>query len=92
VLDSAILSCLFLFAFSAPLSIAATQTAWLLGMAFWLIPVPALLAEWTQVMEESAGATQTAFEHINSAFQTHGAPADSRRVRTASRPARVQPA
>jgi hypothetical protein len=37
VLDSAILSCLFLFAFAAPLSIAATQTAWLLGMAFWLL-------------------------------------------------------
>jgi len=36
-LDTAILSCLFLFAFSAPLSIAATQTAWLLGMAFWLL-------------------------------------------------------
>jgi len=60
--------------------------ALVLGIAFWLIPVPALLAEWTQVMEGSSDATQTAFEHINSAFQTHGAPADSRRVRTASRP------
>jgi hypothetical protein len=60
--------------------------ALVLGIAFWLIPVPALLAEWTQVLEESSDATQTAFEHINSAFQAHGAPADSRRVRTASRP------
>ena len=60
--------------------------ALVLGIAFWLIPVPALLAEWTQVMEESSDATQTAFEHINSAFQAHGAPVDSRRVRTASRP------
>jgi len=37
VLDSAIVACLFLFAVAAPNSIAATQTAWLLGMAFWLL-------------------------------------------------------
>lgn len=37
VLDNAILACLFLFAFAAPLSIAGTQTAWLLGMALWLL-------------------------------------------------------
>src|SRR6266849_9908196 len=36
-LDGAILACLFLFAIAAPNSIAATQTAWLLGMAFWLL-------------------------------------------------------
>ena len=36
-LDSAIVICLFLFAVAAPNSIAATQTAWLLGMAFWLL-------------------------------------------------------
>ena len=60
--------------------------ALVLGIAFWLIPVPALLAEWTQVMEESSDATQTAFDHINSAFQADGAPVDSLRVRTASRP------
>jgi hypothetical protein len=60
--------------------------ALVLGIAFWLIPVPALLAEWTQVMEESSDATQTAFDHINSAFQAHDAPVDSLRTRTASRP------
>lgn len=37
LLDSAIVACLFLFAAAAPNSIAATQTAWLLGMAFWLL-------------------------------------------------------
>ncbi|HBB86449.1 MAG TPA: hypothetical protein DC047_02405 [Blastocatellia bacterium] len=37
LLDSAIIACLFLFAVAAPNSIAATQTAWLLGMAFWLL-------------------------------------------------------
>jgi hypothetical protein len=37
VLDSAIVACLFLFAAAAPNSIAVTQAAWLLGMAFWLL-------------------------------------------------------
>ncbi len=37
LLDKAIVGCLFLFAVSAPNSIAATQTAWLLGMALWLV-------------------------------------------------------
>ncbi len=60
--------------------------ALVLAIPFWLIPVPALLAEWSQVMEQSSDATQTAFEHINSAFQAHGAPVDSLRARTVSRP------
>ena len=36
-LDRLIIGCLFLFAVAAPHSIAATQTAWLLGMLFWVI-------------------------------------------------------
>ena len=36
--------------------------ALVLAIPFWLIPVPALLAEWSQVMEQSSEATQTAFE------------------------------
>src|ERR1700722_5278127 len=60
--------------------------ALVLAILFWLIPVPALLAEWTQVIGESSDATQTAFDHINSAFQADDAPVDSVRVRTASRP------
>jgi O-antigen ligase len=35
-LDRAIIACLFLLAVFAPHSIAATQAAWLLGMAFWV--------------------------------------------------------
>ena len=35
-LDRGILACLFLIAVFAPHSIAATQTAWLLGMALWV--------------------------------------------------------
>ena len=37
LVDTAILAFLFLFAAAAPNSIAATQTAWLIGMALWLI-------------------------------------------------------
>ncbi len=37
VLDGAILAILFLFAVAAPNSIAATQTAWLLGLTVWLL-------------------------------------------------------
>jgi O-antigen ligase len=33
----ALLACLFLLAFSAPISIAATQTAWALALFFWII-------------------------------------------------------
>ncbi len=59
--------------------------ALVLAIPFWLIPVPALLAEWSRVLEQRADATQTAFEHINSAFQAQGTPVDSLRVRAASR-------
>lgn len=37
VLDVAIVASLFLFTLAAPISIAATQGAWLLGMLFWLV-------------------------------------------------------
>ncbi len=59
--------------------------ALVLGIPFWLIPVPALLAEWSTAMKQSSQATETAFEHINSAFQAQSAQVDSLRVRTISR-------
>src|SRR5689334_18689639 len=48
VLERAIIGCLILIALFAPHSIAVTQTAWLLGLVFWLArfavyPRPALL-------------------------------------------------
>ena len=36
-LEKAVVACLFLFVAFAPHSIAVTQTAWLLGMLFWVI-------------------------------------------------------
>lgn len=37
ILDRAIVVCLFIFAFAAPHSIAATQTIWLVGMVLWVV-------------------------------------------------------
>jgi hypothetical protein len=59
--------------------------ALVLAILFWLIPVPALLTEWSLLMEQGSDAAELAFEQINSAFGTHGAPLDSQRVRTVSR-------
>jgi hypothetical protein len=65
------------------------DSVWLVALAlavlFWLIPVPALLTEWSLLMEQGSAAAQLAFEQINSAFGTHGAALDSQRVRTVSR-------
>jgi len=36
-LDRVILAALFLFTFAAPISIAAAQFAWALGLLFWLL-------------------------------------------------------
>jgi hypothetical protein len=59
--------------------------ALVLAILFWLIPVPALLTEWSLLMEQGSDAARLAFEQINSAFVTHGAPLDSQRVQTVSR-------
>ncbi len=56
--------------------------ALILAIPFWLIPVPALLADWSQVMEQGADAAGRAVEHINSAFQAQGIPVDSLRTRS----------
>jgi hypothetical protein len=61
------------------------RVALVLAILFFLIPVPALLTEWSLLMEQSSDAAQMAFEQINSAFGTHGVPLDSQRVRTVSR-------
>src|SRR2546427_4401944 len=37
VIDNAILVCLFLFVIFAPHSIAATQTAWIVGLLLWVV-------------------------------------------------------
>ncbi|HEY9243274.1 MAG TPA: hypothetical protein VIP48_14905 [Streptosporangiaceae bacterium] len=62
-----------------------TDSLWLLALIlaslFWVIPVPALLGQWSVLVENSADASRPAFEHIATAFREHDAPLDSLAVR-----------
>lgn len=63
---------------------------WMAALAvailFWIIPVPALLGQWTMLVEKSADASGAAFEHIATAFRDHDVPLDSLQVRAVSPP------
>ncbi|HEY5989099.1 MAG TPA: zinc ribbon domain-containing protein [Streptosporangiaceae bacterium] len=48
---------------------------------FWLLPVPALLTQWSLMVEHKSAAASTVFRHITSAFNQHHTPLDSLRVR-----------
>ena len=66
------------------------DSPWLAALAlailFWIIPVPALLGQWTMLVESSADASTAAFEHIAMAFRDHDAPLDSLEVPAVSPP------
>ena len=66
------------------------QSLWLVGLVlaslFWAIPVPALLGQWSMLVENSADASSSVFEHIATAFREHDAPLDVLDVRTVSPP------
>ena len=66
----------------ASLWVAALAVA----IPFWIIPVPALLGQWTMLVENSADASGAAFEHIATAFRDHDVPLDSLDVRAVSPP------
>jgi hypothetical protein len=66
----------------ASLWVAALAVA----ISFWIIPVPALLGQWTMLVENSADASGAAFEHIATAFRDHDVPLDSLDVRAVSPP------
>lgn len=67
-----------------------TASLWLVALAlaslFWIIPVPALLGQWSVLVESSAEASRPAFEHIATALRDHDAPLDSLDVRAVSPP------
>lgn len=67
-----------------------TASLWLVALAlaglFWIIPVPALLGQWSVLVESSADASRPAFEHIATALREHDAPLDSLDVRAVSPP------
>ena len=96
LLIEAVLTLSFLFAAVAGTKLGPAlrlemDSLWLvalvLAILFWLIPVPALLAEWSLIMEQGADAAHPAFARIHSAFQAHGSLVDSLRLRSVSRPA-----
>lgn len=64
------------------------QSLWLVALVlaslFWIIPVPALLGQWSMLVESGADASSSVFEHIATAFREHDVPLDVLDVRTVS--------
>lgn len=57
-----------------------------LAALFWLIPVPALLAQWSLLVQHRGDAAGSAFGHIDAAFRQHQTPLDSLQKKTMSPP------
>lgn len=58
--------------------------AWFL--AIWLLPVPAMLAQWSRLTSYRAPAAGLVFGYVNEMLDHHATPFDSRRVRPLSLP------
>jgi hypothetical protein len=72
-----------------PLKVVGSITVLLviaLTLAFWLLPVPALLGEWSRLLCFQAPAAQTALGHIREALDRHAIPSDTIDVRPISPP------
>jgi hypothetical protein len=57
-----------------------------LAALFWLLPVPALLTQWSLMVEHKSAAANTVFRHITLAFNQHATPLDSLKVRNLAPP------
>jgi hypothetical protein len=57
-----------------------------LTLAFWLLPVPALLGEWSRLLSFQAPAAETALGHVREALDRHAIPRDTIGVRPISPP------
>jgi hypothetical protein len=62
-------------------SVCGGLLALALTILFWLLPVPALLAQWSLLVDHEAAAAETAFVHITAALQGHETPLDAMNVR-----------
>jgi hypothetical protein len=62
-------------------TISTTLFSLALAILFWLLPVPALLAQWSLLVNHKAEAAETAFAHITAALQDHETPLDTVGVR-----------
>ncbi len=89
------MSVFFLLLGIAGLGVTRTFSAWVifdillslvLWVLFWLIPVPALLTQWSLLVQHRAGAAGTAFAYIDAAFRRHETPLDLLQARTLSPP------
>ena len=89
------MSVFFLVLGIAGLGVTRTFSAWVifdtllslvLWVLFWLIPVPALLTQWSLLVQHRAGAAGTAFAYIDAAFRRHETPLDLLQTRSLSPP------
>ena len=62
--------------------ISLKVVAVILVIPFWLIPVSALLGQWTVLVEGSRDTAKETFQRMSAAFSEHGAPVDSVEVHT----------
>jgi hypothetical protein len=88
-IDTVILVLTLFAARSSALGIMGTiaPLSWLVLVAlFWLLPVPALVGQRTQLLTYRASAAARAFEYISHAFDEHATPRDSLRVRMITAP------
>jgi hypothetical protein len=57
-----------------------------LAALFWLLPIPALLAQWSLLLQHKADAVETAFAHVDVAFRQHQTPLDILQKKSISPP------
>jgi hypothetical protein len=62
-------------------SVGGALISIVLAAGFWLLPVPALLAQWSLLVNDRAAAVETAFAHITEALRAHQTPFDTIAVR-----------
>jgi hypothetical protein len=62
--------------------ISLISVALVLAIPFWLIPVSALLGQWTMLAESRADTAKETFQRMSLAFSEHEIPVDSLEIRT----------
>lgn len=94
-LAQVVMSVFFLLLGIAGLGVTRAFSTWVifdtllslvLWVLFWLIPVPALLTQWSLLVQHRAGAAGSAFAYIDAAFRRHETPLDLLQTRTLSPP------
>ena len=85
-----LLSLFFSLAFIATRDTSVFEADWVIGLliavgllvAYALMPVPALLTQWSRLLSFRADVADIAFEHIATSFDSHDTPSDSFQPRT----------